>query len=171
MKPSRLFIALAVALPALCHAGCERLSVNVLPLAEPTIDTTRSLADLRAMTGVKLATFGGTEVDNAVGSVGCKVTMGYVNPTIYVAREIAANACTLAHVLEHEHEHVAIYRRHLVGIAERMQANRDAPDLNAAAQSELRSVKAAHDAHDSPAEYQRNATACKGALTRFFARD
>lgn len=115
---------------------------------------------------------------DASGCPSMRVEVGYSNVTVYIARELASDACAFEHVRTHEMTHVQIARRWLNTVpalierdlrarfsslqrlptAERMQA------VLASSLANLRHVQGEQDAFDSPSEYRTNDTACRGAI-------
>lgn len=95
---------------------------------------------------------------------GCRPTVGYANPVLFVASELTRSPCAFDTVLEHERHHVSICRSALQDLEQRIRrAAVDKPLPEAAAQ-ELAVVQAAHDAFDSADEYRKNVTSCSGRI-------
>lgn len=122
---------------------------------------------------------------DAQGCGTLNITVGYTQARVYVARELNRDACARGHVLAHERHHVALYRRALLTLAERTQARLaplvagltgpeltpdDVGMLLEAAMEEAATVMPEHAAFDSDSEYQRNLTACNGAIARLYRR-
>lgn len=101
----------------------------------------------------------------------CTLTAGWAEPVLWLASEVAAQACARDHVLAHEAEHVRIYRAALGALPERIQALRaQGLGWQAAAEAALIEVRAQHQAHDSDEELDRNRTACGGRIARIARR-
>jgi len=120
---------------------------------------------------------------DAQGCATLNITVGFTNTTVYVAKELNRSPCAREHVLEHELEHIAIYRRALQTLASRVTLKlepkiariaptalngSDVDELLNAAMDEAATVMVEHAAFDSPAEYARNFTACDGAIARLY---
>lgn len=122
---------------------------------------------------------------DAQGCPVLNIAVGYAHPVVYVASELQANECAQSHVLSHEREHVKLYRESLQTLAERTKALLEPqlatayanprPDqgvrtLQEAAMDEAQKVMPLHNAFDSEEEYERNETACDGAIKSIFKR-
>jgi len=156
--------AFAAILLAACGsaAACDRYDVAVLPF-EVREDRTKTFAELTAM-NKGAGTFGQLRLDQYLaiqGAPQCRIVVGYAKPILFVAAELAADACAFEHVYRHELVHVAIYRDALLTLGERV-AKRGGD--KSAIFEELDSVLPANAAHDSPAEYLGNMSACGGRV-------
>jgi hypothetical protein len=154
--------------PALAAERCTSLEVEVLPLVVRE-DHSVPVRELSRMAHSDF-TVGAVFAQRTWTIDGCRVTVGYTNVVLRVAAELTGNACTFAHVMTHEQEHLAIYRRHLATLAARVQARAAEADLDAVLDDETKSARADHAALDSPEEYHANVTACRGrilSLTNF----
>lgn len=146
------------------HAQCapEDIRINVLPL-EVKHDYSLSFEDMRRL-GFG---FVGAVVTTATVRIdGCTATVGWRDTTLFVIRELKRNQCAFDHVLEHEEEHIRIYRRALETLEARVREAARTLPLPEAAQREVLAVRAAHKAHDSDEEYDRNHTACGGRIVK-----
>jgi hypothetical protein len=140
----------------------EDITINVLPL-EVKHDYTLSFEDMQRL-GYG---FVGAVVTTATARIdGCTVTVGWRDTTLYVIRELKRNQCAFDHVLEHEEEHIRIYRRARETLEARIREAAKTLSLQEAAEREVLAVRAAHRAHDSPEEYAKNDTACNGRVRR-----
>lgn len=126
--------------------------------------------------------------DTTTDAQGCPVlniAVGYANPVVYIASELGRNECAQRHVLEHERHHVALYRESLETLAERVRvallpklAGAFADEKSEAAvkalleasMDEAQRVMPLHHAFDSEEEYDRNESACDGAIKSLFKR-
>jgi len=141
--------------------------INVLPF-EVTEDFSKTYRELQEI-GASNGEVGLVRVRSSVwvSKDGCTATVGYREPVLHVASELTRDACAFAHVKQHELEHVRLYREHLVGIKERIEARVQAgEDLFQASKTEVLAVQAQHQAFDSPEEYSKNRTECSGKIAR-----
>ena len=97
---------------------------------------------------------------------GCRALVGYADPVLYVASELATSPCAFDTVLEHERHHADIYRSALLDLDSRIRAAALQKPLFEAAVQEVSAVQSAHDAFDSRDEYRKNVTACGGRIYR-----
>jgi hypothetical protein len=152
----------ASCVPAPAHAACQALEVEVLPLVVRE-DHSAPMRDLARLAHSDI-TFGAVFARRTWTIDGCRVTVGYTDVVLRIAAELTRNDCAFAHVMTHEQEHLAIYRRHLATLAARVQARAAEADLNAVLDDETKSARADHAALDSPDEYHSNVTACRGRI-------
>lgn len=150
--------ALFVALPA--AAKCDRYEVAVAPLEVAYED--KSYAELGDRVGAVFATRH-FRVD------GCKVTVGYRNVVLSVARELHSNRCLYNHVREHEERHLAIYRDELTRLAPRLAAEAQVMSVEKAAEAAFDAIRAEHAAFDTDDEYARNSRVCRRAMASLIA--
>ena len=143
---------------ALCDPAAVR--VVLLPF-EVREDYTLAYAELAADDA------GQVRQTSTVRVEGCTATVGYDAPVLYVARELAQDACAFDTVLAHERAHVAIYRRALADLEPRIRAAALNRPLFDAARVELQAVRAAHAAFDRAEDRaRRNRLACDGNILR-----
>jgi hypothetical protein len=96
---------------------------------------------------------------------GCKATVGYVDPVLYVASELRGNACAFETVLGHEERHLEIYRHALLNLELRIRATAANRPLFEAAVYEVNAVRALQNAFDdSESESRKNWTSCHGQI-------
>jgi hypothetical protein len=119
---------------------------------------------------------------DAAGCPVWNVQVGYTDVTVYVAREVAGNACARAHVLEHELRHVQVYRsaldtlalranaRMLTQIQQRGSEQLSVEALLGAAMGEVALTVPEHLAIDTEEEVSLNQTACDGAIAHAYRR-
>lgn len=109
--------------------GCTRLDFHVIPFVykENFSTSVNALGDTLVSgkahnapgTGFGLGLVRAERdvtVTARVGTDGCRVFgvhLGFVNNHLFVGRELRAKACVFEHILNHELEHVALYRRFL----------------------------------------------------------
>jgi hypothetical protein len=171
----RIFLA---ALVAVCFAvsspraqTCDQVDIHVLPfeVKEDFAQPHRWLAKRADDLGI----VGAVITTSTIRVQGCDVVLGYLDPVLYVVRELTGNVCAHEHVLEHEREHVRIYRDHLSTLEKRISERAkgiEQSKLLAVANEELSRVRAIHAAHDSPEEYDKNNHVCDGRIPRLVAR-
>lgn len=157
---NKLLLAALITVCAPAYA-CETVEVNVLPITVTTHfdKSAAQITDLSEGIGY----YGFTSAQKGFGIEGCKVTVGWMNVELYVARELLSDQCSFEHVLKHENEHVAIYQRNLDGIAAALQGQTPTKALIIA---EMNKARAFHVEHDSPEEYHLNVTACFGNIAK-----
>lgn len=154
----RIAISILAALP-IAAAACDSVSVQVLPF-EPAVEY-RPVAAISSM--APAAPRAGAVVTRATARMeGCTLVVGYADPVIVVAREL--KQCGREHVLEHELEHVRIYRAALATLSDRITARGATLE---AAREEVLAVYAQHRALD--AEDNHNDVACGRQVARLYA--
>lgn len=162
MLKSLLIAAAAVASCAVlvdCAHACESVEVDVLPFEYA--EKPAAFAALSRVNGGP--TFGLVQAAATARLDGCKLVVGYRPATLSVANELRADQCAYDHVMAHELEHVAIYRRALAGAGDRLRAA--VPQRGfVAVEAFFDDVRAAQAAHDSDEEYGANLTACSGRV-------
>lgn len=144
--------------------ACETLAIDVLPLTL-AVDDSASYAQLTAMAQGR-PTFALTKVKYSGTLTGCQLTVGYANPTIYIASEFAGNACTRNELLAHELRHVQAYAMALATLAERVRAATLTRPLADAISDALEAVEPQQHEIDTQAEYRRLMQACGSAVAR-----
>jgi hypothetical protein len=144
---------------------CETVNMNVLPLPDPVVTTSLGFNDLNTKYGTT-DLIGLVAVRPIIRVEGCTVTVGYEQPQLYVAAEVARDECFRAHVMEHEQEHVAIYRRHLMTLEASIRADvGNSDDLASVVTRRHLEVRKEHQAHDADVASE-NARACNRRLRR-----
>jgi len=155
--------------------SCDKVNVTALPFRHDTI-LSQSISDLNKMT--KMAVTLGLVAAQRTWTVGrqlpdgsyddCDIQVGYINASLYIASELAENQCAFDHVMRHEQEHIAIYRRHLATLKERTEQRlpqaKTLGELHKALDFLTSSTRPDHAQLDSPAEYATNMTACRGDI-------
>ena len=110
----------------------------------------------------------------------CTLTVGYENPTLYVASEVNDSECMKKRVFTRERERLKIYERFVDTLPKRVSVatkrfkddlvGGPKPDLLAILFDELAAVELAIEAHDSAFSYSSMPFACDGAMIRFLPR-
>ena len=117
-------------------------------------------------------------VDNAISVVpektcrGLRVALKFVHPVLRVIRDLPAGTCAHAHVLRHEHTHVLIYRemaRQFRALVYPFPDTATAEDVLRYARQQLAQLQQQQREFDSPEEYARNLTACRGEIPKLLA--
>lgn len=117
-------------------------------------------------------------VENAISVVpektcrGLRVQLKFVHPVLRVIRDLPPGTCAHAHVLRHEHTHVQIYREMARQFRELAYPFPDAAapeDVLRYAKQQLAQLQEQQREFDSPEEYGRNLTACKGEIPKLLA--
>ncbi len=149
---------------ALLAAACDAYQVDVLPF-EPA----RAEVAYEQLTRLNGRPTVGAVMARATARVdGCRITMGYAEPVLVLAREL--DACSRQHVEEHELEHVRIYREALAEAGDRVTRDALTAGPQAALLAFYEDVRGRHAAHDSDDEYARNGTACGGRIAALSRR-
>jgi hypothetical protein len=119
------------------------------------------------------------------GCLHLELEVGYTPVVSYVARELQNNECAANHVLEHERHHVQIYRDALLTLPQRVESklrplfnqvleSADSENgirqLKEFALDEAATTQPLHQAFDSDEEYEKNTTACGGAVYSIYRR-
>jgi hypothetical protein len=117
-------------------------------------------------------------VENAISVVpetscrGMRVQLRFVRPVLRVIRDLPEGTCAHEHVLRHEYTHVRIYRemaRQFRQLVYPFPESADAQDVLRYARQQLAQLQEAQRQFDSPEEYGRNLTACKGEIPKLLA--
>ena len=117
-------------------------------------------------------------VENAISVVpeqGCRglvVQLRFVRPTLRVIRDLPPGTCAHEHVLRHEYTHVHIYRemaRQFRALVYPFPDSASAEDVLRYAKQQLAQLQEQQRQFDSPEEYGRNLTACKGEIPKLLA--
>lgn len=169
--------ALAWATAALAVAcstadACESWQVETLPFPAVADVPVKVVPFLQLSREAGGPTFGAmrAEIDASMDPKACVIRIGYRNPVIVVAAEVAANECTKAHVLAHEYQHVANRVNALQRWPREIAAKAAEIGARDAVLAAVARVEAEDHALDSPAEYAANLTACGGAIPRSLNR-
>lgn len=143
---------------------CTEITVKVLPFTVEH-DYSKSFNELNALGN-------GSEVGMVRALYtkrvdGCSAQVGWTQARLFIASELRRSQCAFDHVLEHENEHVRIYTEGMTGMADRIRQRVAAGQrLSEAVDAESNAIRAQHREHDSPDEYRKNHTACRGAIKR-----
>jgi len=114
-------------------------------------------------------------VENAISVVpeqacrGLVVQLRFVRPTLRVIRDLPPGTCAHEHVLRHEYTHVHIYRemaRQFRALVYPFPDSASAEDVLRYAKQQLAQLQEQQRQFDSPEEYGRNLTACKGEIPK-----
>ena len=137
--------------------------------------TSAFLVKQGAPAGEGATALGLVTVDNEISVVpekrcrGLTVTLRFAHPVLRVIRDLPPGTCAHAHVLRHEYTHVHIYR----DMAQRFRElaypfpQTATPELVLRyARQQLAQLQEAQRLFDSPEEYARNGSACKGEIPR-----
>jgi hypothetical protein len=155
MDIKRTLLLAALALTGFeAQAACTNYAVTTTPLAEAPVE-------VQARGQLPNVDFMGYMTARAVVSkdeTACTVSIGYDSTVIYIAKDVAANECTKAHVLAHEREHEAIYNRGLAAVNGTSVSSVEAI---------LDSIREAQAAHDTPEEYETNLNVCNKRMRAF----
>jgi hypothetical protein len=117
-------------------------------------------------------------VDNAISVTpektcrGLVVQLRFQHPVLRVIRDLPEGTCAHAHVLRHENTHVLIYRemaRRFRELAYPFPDSATAADVLRYARQQLAQLQETQRQFDSPEEYARNLTACKGEIPKLLA--
>ena len=117
-------------------------------------------------------------VENAISVVpeqacrGLVVQLRFVRPTLRVIRDLPPGTCAHEHVLRHEYTHVHIYRemaRQFRALVYPFPDSASAEDVLRYAKQQLAQLQEQQRQFDSPEEYGRNLTACKGEIPKLLA--
>lgn len=164
MKTARrtTLAALALFSAGVASAACTGYTVAVEPLSFTTHDTPVRALQRDSSTGF-IAYMRATTYVNVIE---CHILVGYRDVEMHIASELRANSCAYAHVLGHEMTHARIYQVGLDEMRATLAERAIVVGPIAAAHEAFDKVRAAHAAHDSPAEYRLNITACRGAVMR-----
>ena len=103
---------------------------------------------------------------------GLAVQLRFVRPMLRVIRDLPPGTCAHEHVLRHEYTHVRLYRemaRQFRQLVYPFPDAADAEDVLRYAKQQLAQLQEAQRQFDSPEEYARNLTACKGEIPRLLA--
>jgi len=121
-------------------------------------------------------------------SAGCaayEFTVGYTPATLYVASDLARNPCAFNHVLQHEEHHVHLYETGLQILRKeasdslRTRLEQELAGLPTAQgrkvamqvlSDRMQQLQQPHIAFDSLVEYEKNRSACDGAIERISLR-
>lgn len=135
---------------------------------------------LGALSAIATATWGVGRT--AAGAPVVAVTFGYKDIEMLIPKEISADACVEAMLVEHENGHARIYREQLPIMAENLRTRIGAAidpsmsdaDVNGVIRDNLNKefdrVAALQRAFDSPKERDKNAEQCEGRAIRIAAR-
>lgn len=103
---------------------------------------------------------------------GFVVALRFTHPVLRVIRDLPPGTCAHAHVLRHEYTHVHIYRE----MAQRFREldypfpDKATPELVLRyAKQQLARLQEQQRLFDSPEEYARNLSACKGEIPKLLA--
>ncbi len=145
---------------------------------DPEVDTSKTAAQLTRLApggGGGALQLGHVVVQTKLSLVpqtscqGVVVQLDYIKPVLRVASEFAPGSCAHARVMNHELEHVRIHR----DIARQFRAlhypwaeGSNSAALLAFAQQELDRLMRAQELFDSPEEYAKNHSVCKGGMLR-----
>lgn len=167
----------APALPACAQA--VRFAADWFPDPPTEFDKTSAfLVKQGAPAGEGATALGLVTVDNEIAVVpekrcrGLVVTLRFTHPVLRVIRDLPPGTCAHAHVLRHEYTHVHIYRDMAQRFRELAYPFPDSatPELVLRyAKQQLAQLHEAQRLFDSPDEYARNTTACKGEIPKLLA--
>ncbi len=117
-------------------------------------------------------------VENAISVVpektcrGLTVQLRFVHPVLRVIRDLPPGTCAHEHVLRHEYTHVRIYREMARRFRELVYPFPDSAtpeEVLRYAKQQLAQLQESQRLFDSPEEYARNLTACKGEIPGLLA--
>ena len=140
--------------------------------------TSGFLVQQGAPAGEGATALGLVTVENAISVVpektcrGLTVSLRFVHPMLRVIRDLAPGTCAHAHVLRHEYTHVRIYREMARQFRELVYPWSDTAtpaDVLHYAKQQLAKLQEQQRLFDSPEEYARNLTACKGEIPKLVA--
>jgi hypothetical protein len=164
----------APALPACTQV--VRFAADWFPDPPTEFDKTSAfLVKQGAPAGEGATALGLVTVENEISVVpekrcrGLTVTLRFAHPVLRVIRDLPPGTCAHAHVLRHEYTHVHIYRDMARQFRELVYPFPDSatPELVLRyARQQLAQLQEAQRLFDSPEEYARNATACKGEIPK-----
>ena len=168
----------AGAAPPAC-AQSVRFAADWFPDPPTEFDKTSAfLVKQGAPAGEGATALGLVTVENEISVVpekrcrGLVVTLRFAHPVLRVIRDLPPGTCAHAHVLRHEYTHVHIYRDMARQFRELVYPFPDSatPELVLRyARQQLAQLQEAQRLFDSPEEYARNGTACKGEIPKFLA--
>jgi len=153
--------------------SCSVVNVTILPFVHSTV-LSKSISDLNKLTQMDV-TLGLVSTQRTWTVDDCSIEVGYINTSLYIASELSASSselakCAFDHVMEHEQEHLAIYRRHLATLKERAELRlpqaRTLGELHKALDFLTLSTRPDHAQLDSPEEYAKNSHVCHGKLKK-----
>ncbi len=169
--------AQAPALPPCAQA--VRFAADWFPDPPQEFDKTPEfLVQQGAPAGEGATALGLVTVENAISVApekacrGLLVQLKFVHPVLRVIRDLPAGTCAHAHVLRHEHTHVLIYRemaRQFRALAYPFPETASAENVLRYARQQLALLQEQQREFDSPEEYARNLTACKGEIPKLLA--
>jgi hypothetical protein len=146
--------------------SCDKVNVTILPFHNDTI-LSKSISDLNLLTKMDV-TLGLVITQRTWTVEDCNIEIGYINTSLYIARELSASQCAFDHVMEHEQEHLAIYRRHIATLKERAEQRlpqaKTLGELHTALNFLTLSPRPDHAQLDSPEEYAKNVHVCRGKI-------
>jgi len=185
----RQFVTLVLLLAAATTAGaasalpaCEqavRFTAEWFPDPPEEFDKTSAfLVRQGAPASEGTTALGLVTVDNEIAVLpetrcrGLTVSLRFAHPMLRVIRDLPPGTCAHAHVLRHEYTHVHIYREMARQFRALAYPFPDAATPEAVlrfARQQLAQMQEAQRLFDSPDEYARNLSACKGEIPRLLA--
>ncbi len=189
----RLLAAVLLLLAPACARAAPAPALPALPACAPVVrftadwfadppqefdKTSEFLVKQGAPAGEGATALGLVTVENAISVVpektcrGLRVQLKFVHPVLRVIRDLPPGTCAHAHVLRHEHTHVQIYRemaRQFRDLVYPFPDSANAEDVLRYAKQQLNQLQEQQREFDSPEEYGRNLTACKGEIPKLLA--